>query len=79
MLLPSGCQQKELEIYNETFQTNCTDDRNEQTTSPFLFNPCYLHSDLWLDPVTLKRDKRVHSSYNFMSSLIFPIKAWKLW
>lgn len=39
MLLLSGCQQNELEIYNETFCTNCTDDRKELMTSRFFLIP----------------------------------------
>lgn len=74
MLLLSGCQQNELEIYNETFHTKCTDDRNELTT--LLFNTYYLLFDLRLDHVTLKRDKNAHCPCNLMSPLIFPIKAW---
>lgn len=75
MWLLSGGQQNELEIYNETFHAMCTDDRNELMTCPYFSIPIiYI---LWLDHVTSKRDKNVHSSYNLMSSLIFPIKAWK--
>lgn len=39
MLLLSGCQQNELEIYNETFHTKCTDDRHELMTCPFFSIP----------------------------------------